>query len=192
MIRIISGKLKGKRISAPGHFEVRPTTDFAKEAFFSIINHQYRISEISVLDLFSGIGSMDYEFASRGCKDITSVEINGKQVKFILDTLKVLDIKNEVNVVKQDVFSFVGKKSYRTYDIVFADPPFDMEDSLYEKLLNSVLSNDFLSDEGQFILEHNTRKDFSSHPCFIEFRKYGNVSFSFFQPLEEDTEEESL
>ncbi len=180
MIRIIAGKLKGKRISAPKHFEVRPTTDFAKEAFFSIINHQYHIPEISVLDLFAGIGSMDYEFVSRGCKDVTSVEMNGKQVKFILETLRELNIKSEVNVVKQDVFSFVGKPSYKTYDIVFADPPFDMSDADYDKLLTSVLSNNFLSQEGQFILEHGTRKDLSQHPNFIESRKYGNVVFSFF------------
>ncbi|MDR1876143.1 MAG: 16S rRNA (guanine(966)-N(2))-methyltransferase RsmD [Flavobacteriaceae bacterium] len=186
MIRIIAGKLKGRRILAPRHFEVRPTTDFAKEALFSIINHQYLIQEISVLDLFAGIGSMSYEFASRGCKDITSVEINGKHVKFILDTLKVLDLRNEVNVVKQDVFSFIEKKSHKTYDIIFADPPFEMEDKEYEKLLTSVLTHNFLSKRGRFILEHNTRKDLSAHPDFIESRKYGNIRFSFFGLTEEE------
>ncbi|MDR2122936.1 MAG: RsmD family RNA methyltransferase [Flavobacteriaceae bacterium] len=180
MIRIIAGELKGKKISAPRHFEVRPTTDFAKEAFFSIINHQYAFHEISVLDLFAGIGSMDYEFASRGCNDITSVEINGKHVRFISDTLKTLNIQDKVTVVKQDAFSFTEKESYKTYDIVFADPPFDLEDEKYEKLLTFVLSHNFLSKEGKFILEHNPRRSFSAHPDFIESRRYGNISFSFF------------
>jgi 16S rRNA (guanine966-N2)-methyltransferase len=179
MIRIISGKFKGKKISAPKHFEVRPTTDFSKEALFSIISNRYIISDISVLDLFSGIGSIDYEFASRGCKDITSVEMNGKHVKFIQDTNKLLGINN-VNVVRQNVFSFLEKESYKKYDIVFADPPFDLEDKLYVNLIESVLKHNFLSEHGEFILEHSTRKNFSEFSNFTESRKYGNVSFSFF------------
>lgn len=184
MIRIISGKLKGKKISAPKHFDVRPTTDFAKEALFSIISNRYMISDISMLDLFSGIGSIDYEFASRGCKDITSVELNGKHVKFIQDTIKVLGI-NEVNVIKQNVFSFLDKESYKKYDLIFADPPFDLEDKQYENLIKSIFENHFLSEQGEFILEHNTRKDFSEFPNFTESRKYGNVRFSFFSLSQE-------
>ncbi|CVK16688.1 16S rRNA (guanine(966)-N(2))-methyltransferase RsmD [Apibacter mensalis] len=179
MIRIISGKLKGKKISAPKHFEVRPTTDFSKEALFSIITNRYTIPDISVLDLFSGIGSIDYEFASRGCKDITSVEMNEKHVKFIQDTTKILGI-SDINVVRQNVLSFLEKGSYKKYDIIFADPPFDWEDKQYENLIQSVLQHNFLSENGEFILEHNTRKDFSEFPNFTESRKYGNVRFSFF------------
>ncbi|MGM5629553.1 16S rRNA (guanine(966)-N(2))-methyltransferase RsmD [Apibacter raozihei] len=183
MIRIIAGKLKGKRISAPKHFDVRPTTDFAKEALFSIINHQYHISEIAVLDLFAGIGSMDYEFVSRGCKDVTSVEINGKHVKFIQDILVQLEIKQNVNVIKQNVFTFVSKPSFKKYDVIFADPPFEFEDKEYIKLLDSLFLNNFLSEDGQIIIEHNTRKNFSEHPNFIESRKYGNITFSFFSQI---------
>ena len=179
MIRIIAGKYKGKKITAPKNFEVRPTTDFAKEALFSIITNRYNISEISVLDLFAGIGSIDYEFASRGCKDITSVELNGKHVKFIQDINKLLGI-NEIHIIKQNVFNFIEKESYKSYDIIFADPPFDMEDKEYENLIHCVLNHNFLSKNGEFILEHNTRKDLSEHPYFLETRKYGNVRFSFF------------
>ena len=90
MYRIISGTWKGKKISAPKNFEVRPTTDFAKEALFSILDHRFDLEYLSVLDLFAGIGSISLEFASRGCKDITSVEMNPKHATFINNTAKDL------------------------------------------------------------------------------------------------------
>ena len=71
MYRIISGKWKAKKIAAPKNFEVRPTTDFAKEALFSILEHRFDLEFCSVLDLFAGIGSITLEFASRDCQDIT-------------------------------------------------------------------------------------------------------------------------
>ena len=180
MIRIISGTLKGKRISAPKHFQVRPTTDFAKEAFFSIINYRFDIEDISVLDLFSGIGSMDYEFASRGCSDITSVEINAQHVKFINDTLKTLNIQSQVKVIRKEVFQFLEQKNSRSYDLAFADPPFDFADEDYNRLISLILNQNWLSETGQFVLEHYSKKSFENHPHFLESRKYGNISFSFF------------
>ncbi|MDR3272654.1 MAG: RsmD family RNA methyltransferase [Flavobacteriaceae bacterium] len=180
MIRIISGTLKGKRIHAPKHFEVRPTTDFAKEAFFSIINHRFNIESVAVLDLFSGIGSIDYEFASRGCSDITSVEFNPQHVKFIHNTLKELGIQNQVNVMRREVFQFLEQKNHRSYDLIFADPPFDFTDEDYNKLISLILNQNWLAETGQFILEHISKKSFENCPHFLESRKYGSLSFSFF------------
>lgn len=181
MIRIISGKIKGKRIVAPSNFEVRPTTDFAKEALLSIIDNQYDINQLSVLDLFSGIGSIDYEFASRGCTDITSVEMNPKHVKFIIETLKMLGVQDQVNVIRQNVFTFIQKPSFKSYDIIFADPPFNFTVEEYEKIINLIIDNNFLSNSGQLILEHNVRVKLPEHSHLIDNRKYGNVSFSFFK-----------
>ena len=73
-MRIISGTLKGRRITAPNNSPVRPTTDFAKEALFNILNNEWYFDEITVLDLFSGIGSISLEFASRCAKKVTSVD----------------------------------------------------------------------------------------------------------------------
>ena len=75
-MRIVGGDLRGKQINPPVNFKARPTTDFAKEGLFNILSNQYDFEEISVLDLFSGTGSISFEFASRGCKDITAVEMN--------------------------------------------------------------------------------------------------------------------
>jgi 16S rRNA (guanine(966)-N(2))-methyltransferase RsmD len=107
MFRIISGKWKAKKIAAPKNFDVRPTTDFAKEALFSILENKYDMQSISVLDLFAGIGSISLEFASRGCQDITSVEMNPKHTAFINSTASELDMALQINVQRGDVFDWL-------------------------------------------------------------------------------------
>lgn len=183
MFRIISGKWKAKRISAPKHFEVRPTTDFAKEALFSIIEHRYDVESISVLDLFAGIGSIALEFASRGCKDVTSVEMNAKHTAFINSTAADLDMAMQINVQRADVYDWLKKnRNKKNYELVFADAPFDITDEKkYYELIALVLNNSFLKENGTFILEHQSRLKLE-HPNLTESRKYGNITFSFFSP----------
>lgn len=190
MYRIISGQWKAKRISAPKNFDVRPTTDFAKEALFSIIENRYRFdfASISVLDLFAGIGSITLEFASRECKDVTSVEMNTKHAGFINSTATDLDMGAQINVTRADVFEYLKKnRNRKTYEIVVADPPFETEEKKYQELISMVLNNNYLKDNGVFILEHQSRTKLE-HPNLIDTRKYGNVSFSFFKPHEVEEE----
>ncbi|MDY6024940.1 RsmD family RNA methyltransferase [Bergeyella zoohelcum] len=178
--RIISGQWKAKRISAPKHFIVRPTTDFAKEALFSILDNRYALASSSVLDLFSGIGSITLEFASRGCQDIQSVEMNAKHAGFIQHTASELDLVLNMNIQRADVFDWLKKnKGKKQYDIIFADPPFDLDEKKYQKLIALVLENDYLKENGVFILEHSSRMKLE-HSQLLESRKYGNISFAFF------------
>lgn len=178
--RIISGQWKAKRISAPKHFTVRPTTDFAKEALFSILDNRYALASSSVLDLFSGIGSITLEFASRGCQDIQSVEMNAKHAGFIQHTASELDLVLNMNIQRADVFDWLKKnKGKKQYDIIFADPPFDLDEKKYQELIALVLENDYLKENGVFILEHSSRMKLE-HSQLLESRKYGNISFAFF------------
>lgn len=178
--RIISGQWKAKRISAPKHFIVRPTTDFAKEALFSILDNRYALASSSVLDLFSGIGSITLEFASRGCQDIQSVEMNAKHAGFIQQTASELDLVLNMNIQRADVFDWLKKnKGKKQYDIIFADPPFDLDEKKYQELIALVLENDYLKENGVFILEHSSRMKLE-HSQLLESRKYGNISFAFF------------
>ena len=188
MYRIISGKWKAKRISAPKNFDVRPTTDFAKEALFSIIENRFRLdySSISVLDLFAGIGSLTLEFASRECKDVTSVEMNGKHATFINMVATELDMQPQINVHRADVYEYLKKnRNRKTYQLIVADPPFETEESKYNELIYLVLNNNYLDQNGVFILEHQSRTKLQ-HPNLLDTRKYGNVSFSFFEPNKEE------
>jgi len=92
-MRIIGGDMRGKTISPPVNYKARPTTDFAKEGLFNVLANQYDFSEVSVLDLFSGTGSISFEFASRGCCTITSVEMNAVHAAFIKNTAAKFGLK---------------------------------------------------------------------------------------------------
>lgn len=176
-MRIISGQYKGKHINPGKNFTARPTTDIAKEGLFNIITNYFDYTDVKVLDLFSGTGSISYEFASRGCMDITSIELNFKNYAFIKKTINELGF-NQITSFRADAFKFL-KMSNISYDIIFADPPYDL-DGIGE-LPDLVFSKKLLNDEGWFILEHSEKYNFAKHPNFSELRKYSQVHFSIFE-----------
>ena len=177
-MRIISGQFKSRRIIAPPHLPVRPTTDRAKEALFNILYHQYQLSELKVLDLYAGIGSISFEFASRGTSDITAVDQNKGCTNFISSTAEKLGI--DINVKTQEVFKFLETSSSLPYDIIFADPPYDLSDNEFKTLIDLVFNLNHLNKNGIFILEHSKHTDLSSHPFFDQKRTYGHSVFSWF------------
>ena len=180
-MRIISGTLKGKRITAPTNLPVRPTTDFAKEALFNILNNEWYFDEITVLDLFSGIGSISLEFASRGAKKVTSVDNFYGCIKFLDETSKQLKLDEKITTIKSDVLKYLEKPATKKFDIIFADPPYDMEVESYKKIVELIFANQWLDEGGNFVLEHPSNISFDEHPNFVQHKKYGNVHFSFFE-----------
>ena len=175
-MRIISGQYRGRQIRPPGNFRARPTTDIAKEALFNILLNTFDLEDVEVLDLFSGTGSITYEFASRGARSVVSVESDPVHHRFIRNTCSGMNM-DRVTLIRGDAFRFLNRPT-QTYDIIFADPPFDHP--LLESLPDLVTGNGFLSGKGRFILEHSDRYRFSSHQAFLEERHYGGVRFSFF------------
>lgn len=177
-MRIISGTHKGRRLTAPKTLPVRPTTDFAKEALFNILNNQFNFSEISLLDLFAGTGNISYEFASRGTKTITAVDIDLGCVKFIENTSERLSMP--IKAIKGDVFKFIETKRLQA-NIVFADPPYDFEIDQLAQIATNIFQNEFLPPNGLLIIEHSKQTDLSDSLNFEISRKYGNCVFSFFR-----------
>ena len=177
-MRIVSGKFRGRRISAPNNLPVRPTTDMAKEALFNILNNTYYLDEVAVLDLFSGIGSISFEFASRGCSNVLAVDAHAGCIKFLDATNNTLDAG--IQTIKSDVFNFLGKNN-RKFDIIFADPPYAMETEKFIQLINLVFDRGLLNDDGLLIIEHSKQTDLSEHSKFERARKYGGNVFSFFE-----------
>ena len=178
-MRIISGTFKGKHIDVPSSFKARPTTDFAKESLFNILNNVYIDFEQAptALDLFAGTGSISLEFLSRGCGRVVSVEKDFKQWQFLVKTAKML--KNMAwKPVHADVFKFINKVEEK-FDIVFADPPYALKN--LADIPSLVFEADILQKDGLFILEHGKDYDFTKHDRFTEHRKYGSVNFSFFK-----------
>ncbi len=176
-MRIIGGRCRGKVINPPQGYRARPTTDFAKEGLFNILNNEYEFEGLSVLDLFGGTGAISFEFASRGASDVICVEMSSENASFIRSCARKLGLR-EVTVVHHNVFDFL-KLCTKTFDIVFADPPYALDG--LDTLPDKVLSSGILNPQGYFILEHPASYGFSSHPDFVKERKYGNVHFSFFE-----------
>ncbi|UOB17029.1 RsmD family RNA methyltransferase [Abyssalbus ytuae] len=177
-MRIISGKYKGKRLMAPAKLPVRPTTDFAKEALFNIINNHYYFDEVSLLDLFAGTGNISYEFASRGCENITAVDAHLGCIQYINKISAELNFN--ITTVKSDVFKFLQKAKLEA-DIVFADPPYDLSFEDFARIPDFVFSNHLLSEEGMLVIEHSTHTDLSALSNFSYSKKYGGSVFSFFE-----------
>lgn len=175
-MRIISGKYKGKQIHPPTNFRARPTTDFAKEALFNILENNFDLEELSVLDLFSGTGSITYEFASRGAKRITSVEQYTLHYRFIRKMVEQMEMF-QVQPVRSDAFKVI-KNPWESYDLIFADPPFDLPG--LETLPGLILSSNLLADGGWLVLEHPSKIKFNHLTELFDHRSYGSVNFSFF------------
>jgi len=181
-MRIISGKHKGIRINAPKKLPVRPTTDMAKEALFNILNNNYYFEDVVALDLFSGIGSVSLELASRGVLDVTSVDKHRACSQFLTDTATKLNL--ELNVVSSDVYWFLERHT-KKYEIIFADPPYAFSQEQFEKIHQLIFEKQLLASDGMLIIEHSKQTDLSKLPNFIKERKYGGNCFSFFEIINE-------
>lgn len=177
-MRIISGKYKGRRLTAPKSLPVRPTTDMAKEALFNILNNSYYFDDLSVIDLFSGTGNISFEFASRGCKAITAIDSHYACVKFIHQIAKQFDFS--IDTIKSDVYKFLEKTPLKA-TIIFADPPYDFEKVKFERIVESIFKRELLLENGALIIEHSKHTDLSDNTHFSYSKKYGGNMFSFFE-----------
>ena len=179
---IIGGSIKGRTVIPPSGFRARPTTDFAKEGLFNTLDNMFDLSSVRVLDLFSGTGSISYEFASRGAEEIYSVEMNPMHASFIKRSAASFGI-GCMHVVRHNVFDFLNICRLN-FDIVFADPPYELDglDTLPDRVLGApAVQGGLLKDGGVFVLEHPGTYSFENHQHFEKEKKYGNVHFSFFR-----------
>jgi len=188
-MRIISGKFKGRRITPPKNLPVRPTTDMSKEALFNVLNNHFNFSELKILELFAGTGSISYEFASRGCSPILCVDGDMGCVNFIKKTSKEFDF--DITAIKSDVFKFL-EKHHGNYDIIFADPPYNLDQKEFETIIELIFEKELLDEEGMLVVEHSkyTKLD---HMANFSFQKnYGGSVFSFFEFTSENEDSEEL
>lgn len=176
-MRIIQGKYRSKRITAPNNLPVRPTTDMAKEGLFNIIDNEFYIENLVVLDLFSGTGNISYEFCSRDAKSVTSIDNNYNCIKFIKSTAAELGFE-QLQAYKTDVEKFI-ESSTSTFRVIFADPPYAMlgQIELFEQIMNSNL----LEDRGWLIIEHDSHHSFENVSGFKQQRRYGSVNFTILE-----------
>ncbi len=176
-MRIIRGKYGRRRFDVPTNIKARPTTDFARENIFNVIENLIDLEGADALDLFAGTGAISFELLSRECARVVCVELHPTQYNFIRKVQQQLGDDN-LTPIKGDVFRFL-QSCRQSFDFIFADPPYDLP--LLETLPEAVLSRNLLKPGGIFILEHSKNNDFSQHPLFDQHRAYGSVNFSIFR-----------
>lgn len=176
-MRIIRGKYGRRRFDVPTNITARPTTDFARENIFNVIENLVDIDGADTLDLFAGTGAVTFEFLSRECRTATAVEKASTQQRFIMKVASELGADN-LTLVRGDALRYISAAP-KAFDIVFADPPYDMPG--FGEIPGAILSSGLVHEGTLVIVEHNKSHDFSSLPGFLEHRAYGSVNFSIFR-----------
>lgn len=173
-MRIISGQFKG--FVYPNHKlgNTRPTTDRAKEALFNILENKIDLTDIRVLDLYSGTGNLTFEALSRGAGEAVMVEFNRSAVNYIRSVAERLKL-NPV-VVQSKVLPALSRLQGK-FDLVFADPPYNSPD--YAVLLDKLLENELLKPGAIVVVEHASQLKLE-HRLLTDRRQYGQSTFSFF------------
>jgi 16S rRNA (guanine966-N2)-methyltransferase len=176
-MRIIGGEHGGRKFNPPSKMPyTRPTTDIAKEGLFNVLQHNLDVEELKTLDLFGGTGSISYELASRGAKELTIVEKDSSMYEFIKKTSAELRITN-LTAVKMDVFRFI-EQCTDTFDFIFAGPPYAL--TTIDDLPRLIFDRKLLNQNGWFVLEHTPRNDYTKFPFYKTQKNYGTTIFSIF------------
>lgn len=175
-MRIIGGEFKRRRFDVPKNITARPTTDFARENLFNVLENQLDFEEVRALDLFAGTGAISFELVSRGCPQVISVEKHNIQYAFLCKVMHELKT-DRILPMRGDVFKYIDSAKEQ-FDFIFADPPYDLKE--LASIPGLIFKNNLLKDDGIFVLEHSRNNDFSAMPEFRSKRVYGSVNFSFF------------
>lgn len=176
-MRIIRGKYGRRRFDVPTNISARPTTDFARENIFNVLENLIDFEGINALDLFAGTGAITFELLSRGCASVTAVEKAATQYNFIKKVAGMLNVDN-LRLIRGDVFRFLDTTA-TPFDFIFADPPYDLTD--FDTIPGRILNSNLVKAGTLVVVEHSGKHDFSSLPGFLEHRAYGSVNFSLFR-----------
>ena len=175
-MRIIAGTLRRRQLKAPKGQITRPTTDRVKESLFNMLSNRVDFEEADVLDLFAGTGSLGFEAISRGAVSVTFVELNPRVMKCCRENAVQLGVEDFGVFFQSDAISFIRSYKGRPFDLVFADPPYELE--ALAQLPDMVMP--FVADHGVFALEHDQRHNFEDHPMLETSRAYGRTIVSIF------------
>lgn len=165
-----------RRFSVPSNISARPTTDFARENLFNVLENMMDLEGIRALDLFAGTGAITFELLSRGAESVTAVEKTATQFNFIAKVARELGCDDRLRLVRGDVFKYLATAAPGQFDLVFADPPYDHP--RFAEIPRLMLEARLLRPGGVMVVEHSKAHDFSSLPGFSDHRTYGSVNFT--------------
>lgn len=177
-MRVISGRYRGKKLTAPEGEVFRPTLDRVKETLFNIL--QFRIMNAKVLDLFAGSGALGIECLSRGADEVIFADNNRESIDFAKRNL--VNIDGLYRILECDYKVALNRLSGKRFDIIFVDPPYGS--GLYENALRMIGENEFLSQDGVAICEHNRHDSLPGEVGGLiktRVKEIGSVGLSFYE-----------
>lgn len=177
-MRIIAGRLRRRSLKAPKGHLTRPTSDRTREAIFNLVSSRFDLQDADVLDLFAGTGGLGLEAISRGATSVTFVEHNTKVLKITRQNARDLGVEDACWFLRSDAVLYLQRYSGPPFDIVFADPPYEIE--AIPNLPDLTLPH--LKPDGLFVLEHDFRVSFDDYAHLDASRSYGRTVVSIFAP----------
>lgn len=177
-MRIIRGKFKTRKYGMPKGFPSRPTTNFAKEGLFNVLEHQYNIDDIEILDLCAGTGNLTFEFLSRDFGRVTAVDKNLNCIRHIRKMATLFGCEDDISIIKSDILKFLEQTTIK-FDLIIADPPYEYE--FHKEIVAIVQRRELLTESGVLIIEHGKETDLSEVNLFVKTKQYSNIFFSFFE-----------
>lgn len=174
MIRVIGGRFRGRKIRLPDTAATRPVTDRAREAAFNILGD---VEGLTVLDLYSGSGAFAFEALSRHAARATVVDVDANAVAAIVATAEDLGVTQQLEVAQAGVAQWF-LRSNTQFDLVFADPPYELQDWHYLDRVGEVMTP-----QATLVLKHRRRQE---PPVFknLDFklsRNYASTRLSFYK-----------
>ena len=185
-MRIISGKLKGKKLFLPKDNATRPLKDLVKVSIFNLLDHsnivKKKLENSSILDLFSGTGSFGLECLSRGSKNVYFFENYVEAIKVLEKNLNFFKNSKNFKIFKFDCFKFFesNKEINKKFDIIFLDPPY--KELRINKLIEKIIQKKILKDDGLIIIHRhkNDKLEISKKLKVLDVRNYGISKVYFF------------
>ncbi len=178
-MRIISGDLKGKKISLPIDNKTRPLRDLVKESIFNLINHSnkfsFKFDNSHILDLFSGTGSFGIECISRNARKVTFIENYNLALKILKKNIKSLGVENKAEIIEEECFNFFEskKKFEKKFSLIFMDPPY--RETKINFIINEIKEREILDKNGILIIHRHKKDniDISNKLKILDERNYG-------------------
>ncbi|MFM7557917.1 MAG: 16S rRNA (guanine(966)-N(2))-methyltransferase RsmD [Alphaproteobacteria bacterium] len=188
-MRIISGKLKGRKLADSSKFkDLRPTTDHNREALFNILanakfmqEHQLKFTDSVFLDLCCGTGGIGIEALSRGVKEVLFIDNNFEHINLLKKNLQLLEINEEAIIINKSA-EFIKNNYNKIFDIIFLDPPYNYD---YLSIINNLLKQNFFADKTLFIVESEQKyfqkiqNEILQNFQLLNQRDFGKSQFNF-------------
>ncbi|MFS8498458.1 MAG: 16S rRNA (guanine(966)-N(2))-methyltransferase RsmD [Micromonosporaceae bacterium] len=179
MTRIVAGRLGGRRLQVPAGGRVRPTSDRVREALFSRLETLVDLAGARVADLYAGSGAVGLEAYSRGARHVLLVESSPRAARTARANIEALGASAHVRLVVASVMSTLAAGTDEPYDVVFADPPYDLPDRQITELQHALLDGGWLAPGAVVVIERSSRGapvEWVEPVTDLSVRRYGETA----------------